>query len=443
MSDSSESRSIIRRATANFGRLLRGRGVAAVLELVTLAILARTLSPGPFGNLVLIQTYALVFHGLFSFKLYEVVVRFGVPLLEADDRASFRQLVRFTLFIDIASSVVGTVGAVMVAMGAGSLLGWDSGINSVTMLYSLVLLTYGYGTAKGVLRIFDRYDLLANQVMITPLLRLIGVLIVYLLEPTLMLFVIALAITTAAGNLYLIAMGWFELRRQIGAIPFKGPSLRLWQEQFPGLRKFLIILYWQGNVDLLPKHVSTLLAGALLGSVGAGLLRLAREAGKIISKPGALLRQVLFPDLVRTWDRGTSSFRFILWRAVIASALFGLVFVLVSLFAGSALLDFGLGADYAPAAPLMTLLLLVATIELMATVLRDAGYAIGDAGKILRLNLLGSAVYLPLFVVLATTLGLIGAGVAACVAVLIPFVGTGLLVASGIRKQRASMQLPD
>ena len=437
MSESSESRSILRRAAGNFSRLLRSRGVAGVLELVTVAILARALSPALFGNLVLIQTYVLVFYGLFSFKLYEVLVRFGVPLLEADDSASFRQLVRFTLLIDIISSLVATIVAAIVALSAGKLFGWDAGMDSVTLLYSMVLLTYGYGTAKGVLRIFDRYDLLGYQVMIGPVLRLIGVLIVIMLEPTLMLFVIALAITTAAGNLYLIAMGWMELHRQMGAIPFNGPSLRSWRQQFPGLRKFMFILYWQGNVDLLPKHISTLLAGAFLGPVGAGLLRLARESAKILSKPGALLRQVLFPDLVRTWVRGNSSFWFILVRALIVSALFGLLFVVASQFGGAALLTVALGAEYAPAAPLMTLLLLAATIELMATVLRDAGYAIGDAGKILWLYLISSTVYLVLFVALTKSLGLIGAGVAACIAALVPFAGTGVLVARGIRKQRA------
>ena len=436
-----ERSAILRRAAHNFSRLLRSSGVAGVLELVTVAILARTLLPGLFGNLVLIQTYVLVFHGLFGFKLYEILVRFGVPLLEADDRASFRQLVRFTLLIDIASSLVATLVAVIVALTAHKLLGWDAGIDSLTVMYSMILLTHGYGTAKGVLRIFDRYDLLGNQVMIGPVLRLIGVLIVMSIEPTLMLFVIALAIATAASNLYLIAMGLMELRRQMGAVRFNGPSLRSWREQFPGLRKFMFILYWQGNVDLMPKHISTLLAGALLGSVGAGLLRLARESAKILSKPGGLLRQVLFPDLVRTWVHGNSSFLFILLRALLASALFGLIFVVGALFGGSALLTAALGVEYAPAAPLMTLLLLAATIELMATVLRDAGYAIGNAGKILWLYLISSAMYLVLFVALTKTLGLIGAGAAACIAALIPFVGTGLLVARGIRKQQTSSKL--
>jgi O-antigen/teichoic acid export membrane protein len=435
---SADGRSAIRRATKNFGKLLRGRGVAAVLELITVALLARELTPAPFGNIVLVQTYVLVFHGLFGFKLYEVLVRFGVPMLEADDHVSFRQLLRLTLFIDILSSIVATVIAMIASLGIAKLLGWDDGMVPLAMLYSTVLLTYGFGTAKGVLRIFDRYDVLGKQIMIGPVLRLIGVLLIMLINPTVMLFVIALTIATAIGNLYLIVLGWIELKRQVGPVAVKGPSLKSWRQQFPGLRKFMIILYWQGNIDMLPMHLSTLLAGTFLGSAGAGLLRLARESTKILSKPGALLRQVLFPDLVRMWVRGASAFRMILLRALFFSALFGLIFIVASIFGGSALLTSALGEDFAAAAPLMTLLLLATTVELMGTVLRAAGYAIGDAGDILRLHLISSVIYLILFVVLTPSLGLIGPGVAACIAALIPFGGIGYLVVKGMRKQQAS-----
>jgi len=431
-----ESLSTMRRAVRNFGKLLRGRGVAAVLELLTVGLLARVLSPGPFGNIVLIQTYVLVVRGLFNFKLYEVLVRFGVPLLESDDRLSFRQLLRITLLIDLVSTVIATVVAIAAAPLTGSLLGWENGVASTSMLYSCVLLTYGFGSAKGILRIFDRYDILGIQIMIGPVLRLLGVLLVMAVRPTLLWFVIALTVTTAIGNGYLIVQGLAELRRQLGTNVLIGPSLKSWRKQFPDLTAFIGIVYWQGNVDMLPRHISTLLAGTFLGASGAGLLRLARESTKILSKPGGLLRQVLFPDLVRMWVRGTRAFNLILVRAILISALFGLVFILASMFGGAPLLSTALGPDYAQAAPLMTLLLLAATIELMATILRAAGYAMGDAGAILRLHVFGSVFYLALFVALTPYLGLIGPGIAACIAALLPLVGIGLLVIRGIRTPR-------
>lgn len=438
-SDPLENLSTMRRATKNFGKLLRGRGVAAVLELVTIALIARALSPAEFGNIVLIQTYIIVVRGLFNFKLHEVIVRFGVPLLESGEQRSFRRLLGVTLRIDFLSSVVATVVAILSASLTGRVLGWDDGVVSIAILYSGVLLTFGFGTAKGVLRIFDRFDLLGKQLMIGPLFRLTGIFAVSISNPAILPFVIVLIVATVAENIYLIASGWAELRRQTGSLSLFGMSLRGSWKKFPGLRNFLGIVYWQGNVDMLPRQISTLLAGAFLGSAGAGLLRLARETTKILSTPGALLRQVLFPDLVRLWVRRTREFRSVLARAILISATLGFVFIVLSMIGSATLFTVTLGAEYAQAAPLTTLLLLAATIELMANVLRAAGYATGDAAGILRLYLLSSALYLVLFVVLTPYAGLIGAGIAACIASLVPLGGIGLLIVRRIDQQRSAV----
>ena len=427
-----EKQSLLDRAAKNFGRLLRGRGVAAVLELLTVAILARELSPANFGQIVLIQTYVLIVRGLFNFKLFEAVIRFGVPAVEAKDDDALRRLLRLTLFIDLAASALATVVAILAAPLVARFLDWDQSLVFAAMLYSSVLVTAGIGTPKGILRLFDRFDVLGIQLMVSPVLRLAGVIVALAMGANFTWLVVVLAAGTLAGNFYLIARGWQVFRHRVGGRILRGPSLQAWQDDFPGLRAFLMIVYAQTNVDMLPKHISTLLAGSLLGPAAAGMLRLAREATKILSKPGALLQQVLFPDLVRLWGRGADSFRMILLRALLISGLFGLVFIIGSVFGGRLLFTSALGPGYAEAAPLMTLLLLSATLELAGFVLRAAGYAIGHAGEILRLHLASGAIYLATFWVLTPRMGLIGPGIAACIAATVTLVGISLLVAKSI-----------
>ncbi len=427
--------SVIRRAASNFGKLLQGRGVAAILELLTVGLLARSLTPELFGTIVLMQTYVLVIRGLLNFKLYEVLVKYGVPLVENKEEQSFANLLRLTLFIDFASTLTATILAIAGAQITALVLDWQPLTTQATMIYSLVLLTFGFGTAKGMLRMFDRFDLLALQLMIGPVLRLAGVVLIMMTNPEMYLFVIVLTLATAAGNLCLIVMGLLEMRRQIGHIPLMLVPPEAWQERFTGIKRFMIVLYWQGNVDMLPKHISTLLAGSLLGPAGAGLLRLARETTKILSKPGALLRQVLFPDLVRLWLSDTRIFGAIVLRAIVVSALVGALFILGATFASGPLLGAALGDGYREAAPLINWLLLATTIELMASVLRAAGYAIGHAGKILKLHLMSSVIYLLFFILLTPQMGLIGPGLAACLAAIVPFAGMSTLTLGAIRKK--------
>jgi O-antigen/teichoic acid export membrane protein len=65
-------------------------------------------------------------------------------------------------------------------------------------------------------------------------------------------------------------------------------------------------------------------------------------------------------------------------------------------------------------------MLLAATFDLTSSSLRSAAYAIGRAGKVLRIYALSAGVYLALFVALTSWLGLIGAGIAAATAAAVP-----------------------
>ena len=74
-------------------------------------------------------------------------------------------------------------------------------------------------------------------------------------------------------------------------------------DEFVGLRHFLGVTYWQSNIDLIPKHISVIMAGYLLGAADAGLLRLARQFSSLLAKPAILIRQVIFLDLTRSWNQ--------------------------------------------------------------------------------------------------------------------------------------------
>ncbi len=399
-----------------------------MLELLTVVILARSLSPANFGNIVLVQSYVMVVRELLNFRVFEAIIRFGVPMVEAHNQSAFKQLLRLTISIDVLSAIIATVVSVSAAPLAAKILGWDDNLAWVAMFYSGVLFLFGFGTAKGVLRLFDRFDILAKHQVVGPALRLIFVTVVMLWNPGIFWFVVALTFATIGGNMYVNVRGWAELQRQLSGFTVKRLSIKGWQKNFPGLRGFIAVIYWQANVDMLPKQLSTLLAGMLLGPQGAGLLRLSGEVTKILSKPGELLQQVLFPDLVRMWNRGANGFASLLKRSLLVSALYGMVFVVASIFLGGLVLGGALGEDYAQAAPLLSLLMLATTFELLATVLRSAGYAIGHAGKILRLHLISTVIYFVMFVALTPFLGLTGPGLAACIASVIPLGGIWLLI---------------
>lgn len=419
--------SAMRRILGNFGLLVRGRGVAALFVLAATVLTARTLGPAEFGVVMLVHAYALLVRGLVNVQPFESVVRFGVPLHEADDKPGLRRLLWHSLRVDIACALAAVVLALLLAPIAAWLLDWQRPIMLTALAYGLVLICTASGTATGLLRLFDRFDLIGRQLVVGPLIRLIGVLIAWLLDTGVTGFVLAWAIGYGCEHLYAIVAGWRLYRQQIGGRLRPEPGAAP-QEPIRGLRHFLWVTYWQSNLDLAGKQLPVLLAGAVLGSVGAGLFRLAQQIASVLAKPAALIRQVVFLDQTRLHHRGDREFARVTRLTALLAGGGGSLFVLLSLVFGEPLLRHFVGPEYAAAAGLLSVLLFASTLDLAAAPLRSAAYAIGRAGALLRINLASTALYLVLFFPLTSAFGLLGTGAAAASAALVALAGQILLL---------------
>ena len=408
------SQSNAHRVFKNFGVVLRGRGIAAVFNMIALALMANALSPVDFGLVVLLHTYVLAIRGFLNFRTFESIVKYGVPLHANGDNDALRKLLRITTSVDVAASIVATLLGVAAASITGKFLHWDAQMVSIAAIYSLTLLTTPTGTPNGVLRLYDRFDVLGIWYTISPGIRFFGVVVAWFLDAEMLVFVGIWAAAFVFENCWVYVRGHREVRQHMSESIWRGFRWRELRETTPEFRHFLGVIYWQTNVDLLPKHLAVLLAGSLLGPAGAGMFRLANDISTILSKPGLMLREVLFPDLSRMLHNKEAGFHELGFRAVKIAGASGLLMVILSIPLGAPILGI-VGPDYTPAAPLMTLMLLAATFELAGSPLRAAAYALGDAGTVLRIYALSSFVYLSLFYVFTPPLGLIGPGVAACI----------------------------
>jgi O-antigen/teichoic acid export membrane protein len=150
-----------KRVVRNFGVVLRGRGIAGVLNLAATALMAHALQATEFGLVILLHTYVLAVRGILNFRTFEAIVKFGVPLHEKGDNGGLKTLFRQTMAIDAASAILATGVGVFAAPLAGHFLHWDARMSSLAGLYSLIMLTTVINTPNGILRLYDRFDALS------------------------------------------------------------------------------------------------------------------------------------------------------------------------------------------------------------------------------------------------------------------------------------------
>jgi O-antigen/teichoic acid export membrane protein len=418
------------RVLGNFWILIRGRGAAAIMAFGATALMARALGPVEFGLVVLIHTYAMLIRALLDFGTADAIVRFGVPAHDASDNHTLGKLLKVCRRIDKQASITAALLAWLAAPFVGPAIGMDSQHVLMLMAYSTVLLTPGAGSAAGLLRLNDRFDIGGRQMTIAPSIRFLGVIIAWGLEAPIEAFVAVWGAAYVAENVYLLWQAKHKYRVQIkqalAGVSLKDASLK----DFDGLRHFIWVTYWQSNIDLLPKHLTTLLVGHLLGPAEAGLLRLAKEIASALSRPALLIRQVVFTDLTRAWNEGSASFDVVAYRTAILGGALGMVFVALSYFFGAYLLGGLLGAEYVAAKDVLTWMLLAATLDLATSPLLSGLYAMGHAMKTLRITLVSTAIYLLMFVFLTRELGLIGAGLAATAGATFTLIGMIMLMRS-------------
>lgn len=419
---------VMRRTFSNAGRLLSGKAVAGLLSLGCIALAARALGPEQFGVLILIHTYVLVVSGIVKFRSWQAVIRYGAACLGAERREDFQKLIKFTSLLDVGSSVLGAVVAVLFAPLVGGWLGWDAETSRLAASYGWLILFMVEATPTGVLRLFDRFNLLAVQSTITPFLRLLGVVAVYLAGAGLAEFLCVWFIAAATGRLVLLVMGWAELRRQ-NMTAGLGRGFSGLTKPHEGLWKFVMFTNFNASVELIVGHATTLAVGGVLGAAEAGLFKIAQEFSKVLAKPTQLLAQSAFPDIAKLWAQGKDRQ---VGKLVLRS---GLVFgcaatgILVVLTAfGDQFIYWTVGPDYLAAFNVMVLLALSKAVGAFGFPLTPTLYAMGRAGQVFRIRIMTAIIYLPALFFLLELIGGIGAGVARISFSVITVLWTGIVV---------------
>jgi O-antigen/teichoic acid export membrane protein len=414
----------------NFMVLAGGRAAGGVLSFIATVLSARALGPEDFGVVAMISAYVLVVRGFVNIKPFEAIVGYGVALADERNHAGLAHLLRVSLFLDCVSAGAGTVIAVGVAYAAGPLMGWSTATAVVAMWYSLVLLASGTATAGGSLRIFDRFDAISRVQVLNSAWRLAGVVLVSELGYASIGSIAA--VWASAQFVQYTATLYYGARVVSARIPWRelrGPlALAELGDRHPGLWSFLNVLYWQASLDLVPKSLGTLYAGALLGPQAAAMFRIAREFANVVAKPALLVRQAVYPDLARLHHRRDGAFNKIVISLAVMMGLPALALAITSLWLGAPLLTLTVGASYVPAAGLLSWLVAAATLDMAASPLRPAAYALGCAKAMLAVQVLASVIFIAAFQWLTPQLGLNGPGVATVAMSLVTLVGMSVVV---------------
>ncbi len=415
---------LFREVMRNAALLIGGRATNAVLSLGALAVAARGLGLAGFGVLILIHSFAESVSDIVKFQSWQSVLRYGAKPLNDDKPQDLQRLLRFTLILDLLSSVIGVAIGVAGAAVVGPWLKWPHGLAPAAMIYSTSIAFMASATPLGVLRLYSRFDILAGQATVASLVSLVGGLVALALHLGLKGFLVVWWCGVLAAFVFLCAGAWGELHRRGALAGFDWRQGHL-TRGFPGIWRFALTTNANATLALTMTHISTLIVGGLLNPSQAALWRVAKLVGDTVAAPADMIVNALYPELAKLFAAGDHhAVGNLALRIGVAVGAVATVMLLVAGFGGGPLLGLTLGKGFAAAGSVLTWQVAAAALSIWALPLEPLLISTGRAGAAFRARLTVTVCYLLCLAPLVQHFGVIGAGVAS--------VGASLLMGAGM-----------
>ncbi len=401
-------RSLLARIGRNAGFLVSAKGVSALSGLLYLALAARALGAAQLGVLMLIHSVIVTIREIASFRSWQVLINYGATYLKQDDLARFRHLLRLTARLDVIGAVLGSAASVVAVLMFSTALRIDAQYQGIALVYCATTLVALKSTPIGLLRMFDRFDLLARQALVVPVMRTLGVALAWYLQWPLMYYIGVWLIADTTASLVLVALGWRELGRRHPDLDLMSGERR---KDHQGIWPFIAWANLQSSVHALSTHAPVVLSGGLVSTSAAAFVKVSQELANVLAKPAQMLGDVVYPEAVRLRvDEDYGRLRALIYRLTGTAALVIGAVVLAGSLGAEAILGTLFGADYREAAPVLTLFLIAGGTLALGLCCESTLFALGKPKTVFLCRAAGTVVLVATIVLLAPELGAVGVG---------------------------------
>lgn len=292
-----------KRPFKNARKLLLGRGAQGVMSLLYTSLSARALGVEGFGILTLVYSSVMVLRGLLGFRSWQVVLKFGSEALVRKDRDHLLSLVSFALIIETVAGLLGAIALWFFSEEVLQLFKIPLDYTHIVRCFAAYLFVWILSdVGLGILRLFDRHDLISWQLTVEPLVRLVGSIWFFLYAGSVMDFLWLWLLAGLASKIFLIILSLRTLRlsaatyaRRTAPIP-RGFSIRkMLREPERGVWSYAFGTYVQ---SALATNFAPMLIASQLGPAGAGIWRVAQRVVSFMSQPvSKLLVPAFYTDI--------------------------------------------------------------------------------------------------------------------------------------------------
>lgn len=183
-----------------------GDSGAAVINLIIVIVLIKLIGNDGYGILILSQSYMLIIDVLLNVQSWKGVIQYGQKSLIENNKNDFLGYIKIGCILDISTAIIGGICSILLASVVGHVLGWSDELILCSEIFSLTIFSHFSGTPTGILRILNKFNLVAIQKIISAIIKLFAFTMFLILRGSISAVdaVIIYTVADIIGNLLLI-----------------------------------------------------------------------------------------------------------------------------------------------------------------------------------------------------------------------------------------------
>jgi O-antigen/teichoic acid export membrane protein len=282
----------------NSAHLFSSNSLSLFLSMVQGILAARLLGPAGYGLVAIVMGYASTINGLLSFRMSELVVRYGGEYLERDERDRAAALVKAASLTEGLVSVFAFLVVVLSAGIATRYFAKTPGTEMLFIVYALGLLAnFNIETSTGILQVTDKIRLQGVINLFQTITTVSIIAAAYFMEGSLQIVLGAYLLGKVILGLGMFVTAQVHLRRVLKRGWWRASVKSL--PEFKKMAKFAISSNLSATAILVFRESEILWVGLFLTTEAAGYYKAAYAIISLLSVPANPLILTVYPELNR------------------------------------------------------------------------------------------------------------------------------------------------
>ena len=279
-----------------------GDASASAITFIISIILIKIIGSESYGILILAQSYMNIMDVIINIQSWRSTIQYGQKSLVEGNIKEFHSYIKLGCIMDTSTAILCFIISILLPNLIGGFLHWSNEMIVCSKIFSITIISHFAGTPTAILRLFDKYNLVALSKTLASIFKITTIVIYYLITKNLNLMssTIIFMITDFIGNVLLIILAFNNYSKKYkisDIIKAKMPQ---------NTKSFINYTLWGTISEIvdLPVQMIDVFIVSILGNSTVAVYKTFKQIVGIISKVTSPIQQSILPQFSELSAKG-------------------------------------------------------------------------------------------------------------------------------------------